>query len=207
MVLVVRYLSLLALAAVITLSAFYLMHRLIDRDTTVPASQPPVTMIRFGPIDIPDPTEPDRPEPPERPEPKEPPPSSQVIAEFQPIERTLDLEPADSALADPVSVLEGNFMRPNQADSRNARPDATVPPPYPRDAALEGIEGWVRMAIEIDASGRVVDVRVIQAEPAGVFERTAVRAVRRWTWKPAVIGGEPQAQTVLKELTFKLDDA
>lgn len=206
MVSVVRYLSLLALATVITLSAFYLMHRLIDQDAAAPASPPPVTMIRFGPIDIPEPPEPDRPEPPERPEPKEPPPSSRVIAEFEPIERTMDLEPSDSALADPVSVLQGTFQPPGQTDSRNARPVATVPPPYPRDAALNGIEGWVRMAIEIDAAGRVVDVRVIQAEPAGVFEQTAVRAVRRWTWKPAVVGGEPQAQTVLKELTFRLDD-
>lgn len=202
---VVRYLLTVALATVITLSAFYLMHRLIDQDGAAPVAHPPVTSIRFGPVDIPEPPRKKELTPPERPEPQEPPPSSSVIAEVEPIDRP-DFDVTSSPTPDAVAVRPASFANPSRGDSGNARPVATVPPPYPPEAARDGIEGWVRVSIEIDATGRVGDVRVLEAQPRGVFEQTAIRTVRRWSWKPAVIDGEPRAQRVVQELTFTLDD-
>lgn len=203
---VVRYLVTVALAAAITLSAFYLMHRLIDHDAAAPVNPPPVTSIRFGPVDIPEPARPDETRPPEKPEPKELPPTQAVIAEFEPIDAP-QLEPSRHAAPDAVAVLPGGFTPPGDRDGgRTAHPIAAVPPPYPPDAAVEGIEGWVRVAVDIDAQGRVRDVRVLEAEPRGFFEKAAVTAVRRWSWKPAIIDGRPRPQTVVQELTFELED-
>ncbi|WP_376691918.1 energy transducer TonB [Wenzhouxiangella sp. EGI_FJ10409] len=203
---VLRYLATVALAAVVTLSAFYLMHRLIDHEGTAPVSHPPVTSIRFGPVDIPDPPEDKVREMPEKPEPQEPLPTNDVIAEVEQIDRSLDIEASRNPTRDSVAVYTADFANPSaRNNSGGARPVATVPPPYPREAALNGIEGWVRVSVEIDAHGRVGDVRVLEAEPRGVFDQAAIQAVRRWTWKPAIVDGQPRAQTVVQELAFDLD--
>ncbi len=204
---VLRYLATVALAAVVTLSAFYLMHRLIDHDTAGPVSQPPVTSIRFGPVDIPDPPQDKVREVPDKPDRQEPPPTNNVIADVRKIDRSLDLVPSRGPAPDSVGVRVAGFSNPAEgSNSGSARPVAAVPPPYPREAALNGIEGWVRVSVEIDAHGRVGDVRVLKSEPRGVFDQAAVQAVRRWSWKPAIVDGQPQAQTVVQELAFDLDE-
>lgn len=203
----VRYLATVTLAAVITLAAFYLMHRLIDNDAAAPAPADSVTVIRFGPVDIPELPKPDEITPPPKPEPQEPPPRTNVIATIEPIDRPVDIDRSSTPTPGPEVIYQGTFPGRSGADSAAARPMAAVPPPYPREAALNGIEGWVRVAVEIDERGRVGEVEVLAAEPRGVFEDAAVRAVRRWSWKPAIIEGQPRAQRVVQELTFSLDDA
>lgn len=202
-----RYLVTVTLAAFITLSAFYLMHRLIDDDTAAPVSRDAVTVIRFGPVDIPEAPEPDRPEPPPEPEPQEPPPRTNVIATTEPIDRPVDIDRSLTPTPGPEPIYQATFPSRSGRDSATARPVAAVPPPYPREAAMNGIEGWVRLAVDIDERGRVRDVEVLSAEPRGVFDQAAVQAVRRWSWKPAIVDGEPRAQRVVQELTFELDEA
>jgi protein TonB len=201
-----RYLTTVALAALITLSAFYLMHRLIDNDGVAPVSPEAVTVIRFGPVDIPEaPKPPDR-TPPPKPDKRQPPPQTEIVHNSQPIDRPVDIERTLRPGRDGHPVLVGGFEPMGRSDSGEARPVAAMPPPYPREAALEGIEGWVRIAVEIDERGRVRDVEVLAAEPRGYFEQAAIRAVQRWSWKPAMIDGQPRAQRVIQELTFDLDD-
>ena len=60
-----------------------------------------------------------------------------------------------------------------------------VPPDYPETAGRNGVEGDVEVAISVDADGAVEDVRVIDADPPGVFERAARRAVAKWRYCPA----------------------
>jgi len=202
---VIRYLATVALATVITLSAFYLMHRLIDQESAATVAQPPVTSIHFGPVEIPEPPVRKPRKPPEQPERSQPPPSSDLVAEIDRINRMPRLEPVAWQAPGPSRVLEGSLHPPGGDAGGNAYPVAAVPPPYPRKAALQGIEGWVRLAVEIDARGRVLGVRVLDAEPRGVFEQTAIDAIRRWSWKPAIIDGRPIEQTVVQELNFRLD--
>jgi len=45
---------------------------------------------------------------------------------------------------------------------------------------------------------------VVKAEPARVFEREAVQAVRRWTFNPATEGGAPVESRVKRRIDFKL---
>lgn len=202
---VIRYLATVSLAAIITLSAFYLMHRLIDHEGAAPVSLPSVTSIRFGPVDIPEPPAPDRRTPPDKPERQDPPPSNALVTQVEPIERQLELERSPKPGPGSAGIYQASFPGPVQGKNASARPVAATPPPYPREAAISGIEGWVRVAVDIDARGRVRDVQVLAAEPSGVFEQAAEQAVRRWTWRPAVVDGQPRAQTVVQELAFDLD--
>jgi protein TonB len=50
---------------------------------------------------------------------------------------------------------------------------------YPDQAMRQGIEGSVTLDFQINADGSVSDVRVIEANPKGVFEREAMSVVRR----------------------------
>lgn len=61
-------------------------------------------------------------------------------------------------------------------------PTLKVPPRYPPEALREGIEGHVKVSFVIDERGRPTKVRAQSAEPPGLFEKSAVRAVRKWSY-------------------------
>ena len=59
------------------------------------------------------------------------------------------------------------------------------PPRYPADALKGGIEGEVVLDLQVDANGIVRDVRVVQSQPAAVFDEAAIAAARGWGLNPA----------------------
>jgi TonB family protein len=63
-------------------------------------------------------------------------------------------------------------------------PTRRVAPAYPRGARLRGVEGWVVLDYRIDAGGRVTDVAIREARPAGAFDLAARRALERWRYAP-----------------------
>lgn len=69
-------------------------------------------------------------------------------------------------------------------------PLVRVEPQYPPRAAERGVEGWVEVGFTVTADGGTTDVRVIAADPPGVFNRAAIKAVRRWKYKPEVVDGK-----------------
>ncbi len=58
-------------------------------------------------------------------------------------------------------------------------------PNYPWRARREGIEGFVELEFSVDADGRVADIEVLEAVPAGVFEEAASKAISRWAFSAA----------------------
>lgn len=64
------------------------------------------------------------------------------------------------------------------------RPISTPPPRYPAEALRSGQSGEVLVEFTIDTDGSVSNARVVRAEPARVFDREAVAAVRRWRFEP-----------------------
>jgi len=86
-------------------------------------------------------------------------------------------------------------------------PIVKVAPVYPRRAQTRGIEGWVLLTFTVTETGSVIDPEVIDAEPSGVFDSAAKKAVERFKYKPRVINGKPQVVRGVEHLiTFKLDD-
>ena len=70
-------------------------------------------------------------------------------------------------------------------------PIVKVQPVYPQRALQRGIEGWVLVEFTVTASGSVRDPRVVDADPADIFDRAAMKAAEKFRYKPRVIGGKP----------------
>jgi len=66
-----------------------------------------------------------------------------------------------------------------------------VAPHYPPDLLAKGVGGAVKVAFTVDVKGEPTDVQVESSEPAGLFDRAAVDAVKRWRYEPLVIDGVP----------------
>lgn len=90
---------------------------------------------------------------------------------------------------------------PAKPASAKLEPVTREAPEFPRDALAQGIDrGTVRARLAIDASGKVTDVEIIDAQPRRVFDRAVRRALARWTYPP----GEASRTTVV-EVAFQRD--
>lgn len=118
--------------------------------------------------------------------------SSNLDPGFGPIDR-IDI---------PRSSGPANMM---QDAERSAAPLVRVEPRYPVEAARDGVSGWVRLSFTIDETGAVTDVVVLAAEPATMFNREAVRALRRWKYQPQLVDGKAvKQQNMQVQLDFSL---
>lgn len=69
-----------------------------------------------------------------------------------------------------------------------------VEPRYPAKAKKRGLEGEVVLSFTIDPTGRPIDISIVSATPKRVFEREAIRALKKWKYQPKVVGGKAVAQ-------------
>lgn len=86
-------------------------------------------------------------------------------------------------------------------------PLVNIQPQYPTRAAQRGIEGWCQVAFTVTETGGVRDVRVVDADPPGMFDQASIRAAERFRFQPRVVSGEgvevPNVQYVFR---FQLED-
>tara|TARA_Y100001978_G_scaffold202182_1_gene222492 strand:+ start:961 stop:1353 length:393 start_codon:yes stop_codon:yes gene_type:complete len=79
-------------------------------------------------------------------------------------------------------------------------------PSFPRKALRKGQEGYVVVEFDVDTDGAVLDPYVVEASPQGVFERSAIKAVRKWVYVPPSFNGQSvKANNVQVRLSFNLD--
>lgn len=76
-----------------------------------------------------------------------------------------------------------------------------IPPEYPKEAAARGAFGSVTMRLLVNEQGDVEAVDVLNAFPKGLFEREAIRALKRWKYEA---GNNKFISRVM--LTFSLGD-
>jgi protein TonB len=100
-------------------------------------------------------------------------------------------------------------------------PPASAPaptPPAPTDVVLAKIVkrvtpvvpggisrkagGYVLVRFNINESGRVSDVEVLESEPAGTFDEPALDAVRKWIYEPRKENGVAVASSAKARLVF-----
>lgn len=94
-----------------------------------------------------------------------------------------------------------------QLADKTATPLFRAEPRFPPEALRQGISGWVILSFSIDETGSVTDIAVVAAEPRNLFEREAVRALRRWKYQPQIIDGKTVRQTNLQvQLDFALQN-
>jgi protein TonB len=106
----------------------------------------------------------------------------------------------------PFAGTVGNMnANADMSSDGEVMPLVRVAPRYPRNAAMKGIEGWVKVEFTILEDGTVSDAKVIDAQPSRVFNREAVRAVLRWKFKPQIVDGKQVRRQATQTISFKLD--
>jgi protein TonB len=81
-----------------------------------------------------------------------------------------------------------------------------IPASYPLRARRLGIEGWVKVQFIVTPEGRVRDIKVVAAEPKGVFESSVTRSVSQYRFKPGTVDGSAVAVRVITTIRFKMED-
>jgi len=84
------------------------------------------------------------------------------------------------------------------------RPIRQIDPLYPFAAKRKGIQGSVTMRFIVTKDGRVIDPTVVKAEPPGVFDNSALKAIVRWRFKPAMKDGQSVDVIIIAPLKFEL---
>lgn len=79
-----------------------------------------------------------------------------------------------------------------------------VAPSYPDSALSQRISGQVIVGYVVGKRGIPRHVHVISAQPAGVFERATVDAIRAWRYRPAKFHGHPVEVPVRTRIRFEL---
>jgi protein TonB len=199
-------------AILVTFGLFLFMDKLISSGSDRRAEMEAIAGIHFGPVEIPDDiVTKSRRKPPKPPPPKEPPPppKMQVSKMDQQVQDMpqMDIPNLDVPLVGGQGMYIGNFQQVDQKAEGDIIPVVVIRPMYPRDAAISGIEGWVKVEFTITETGTVKDPEVIDAQPPRVFNREAIRAILKWKFKPRVIEGVAVERRATQIIDFTLDEA
>jgi len=84
-----------------------------------------------------------------------------------------------------ISSLNGAQIEMQQGflDANSLIALKKVNPRYPRRAKIKRQEGFVNLAFNINENGLVSDVKILDSNPKGVFEKNAIKAIKRWKFK------------------------
>jgi protein TonB len=97
--------------------------------------------------------------------------------------------PAQPAAAAPPAVKRGDLVALTEVD-RAPEIASVVKPEYPPVARRMNVSGTVVLSVLVDETGRVEDVRTIREAGGNMgLTQAAQKAVRLWTFRPAVKGG------------------
>lgn len=109
---------------------------------------------------------------------------------------------ATSALA-PASDQSASAPRRSAAGIVAPVAMRRAPVQYPEQAKRQGVEGFVELDVLVDKTGNPTDIKVVRSQPAGLFDRAAIRAMMRWKFQPATNQGEPVAARTRTVIQFK----
>lgn len=200
-----RALVSIIIGAAVTFGLFWFMASLVGggakrADTSADTPVIEITMDRQDSKAQEKPREPPKPPPP----PQEPPQLDTTPPDSSAdINTSMSFGLGNVAAGGPSTGFKLDNMMTRDGD---ATPIVRIEPQYPIAAARDGKEGWVQLSFTINEIGGVDDVEVINAEPKRLFDREAIRALRKWKYKPKVVDGKAVKQPGMTvQLDFKLN--
>ena len=204
-----RYLSAMILGVIISLALFFLMQALIDsgeQDYRASNEGQIMEFIRIKDdenLSFKDRIKPKKPTPP-----KEPPPPPKLIVEKQakPTVNKIKIEIPNIDL--PTIAGGGPFLgnwQGNPLAEGDVLPIVRIDPRWPREALVKGIEGYVVVEVTIASDGSVRGASIIESVPKRMFDRSVIRAVLKWKFKPRIINGVPVERKAIQTLEFKIN--
>jgi protein TonB len=109
------------------------------------------------------------------------------------------VDPAAMPAPAPTVVRE-----PVREPARRA-PGLCPPPRYPERERSRGIEGSLRLRVEVAADGGVTAVTVEESSGSAALDAAAVEAVRAWRFLPGTVDGVPVASVAFQPVAFRLE--
>lgn len=200
---ILRYLFVIAVAAAINWGLLFLMQALIAAGKSELNDESTMHFVDFVRVEREEQIERKKPKPKKPIEPDQPPPD-------MPQQQQDALNPEAGAISiAPVAVsadIDIGGIGLGSADG-DYLPIVKVAPIYPRRALSRGIEGWVLLEFTVTKAGTVTDVRVLESEPPGIFDKAASEAASKFKYKPRVVDGEPiDVKGVPHKISFQLED-
>lgn len=197
---IIRSLLGAVVAVPIAVGLFYLMQSLISRDY----EQEEIKNRKIADIVVPE-TEIEvnvKEQKPEKVEdPEEPPP------DIEPMDMDLDMDMNVVNTAPGASVEVSISASGMSSGDGEYLPIVKVAPIYPRRAQTRGITGYCIVEYTVTRSGSIRDVRPVDCQPSGVFERASIKAAEKFKYKPRVVDGEPiEVAGVQNKFTYELEN-
>jgi protein TonB len=200
----------LIVAVLVSLALFYAMHYMINQGKEGINKSEDYSVVDFVRLKREARTEvkkrviPEKPPLPDAP----PPPPQMSVAEEQNVSMpNLQMEvPMISSAGISGGPFMGIMGGGGVTTEENAEliPLAVIAPIYPRKAALDGKEGWVKLEFTVTELGTVKDVKVIESEPRRIFDRAAMKAILKWKFKPRIVDGKAVERRATQVIDFKL---
>jgi protein TonB len=78
------------------------------------------------------------------------------------------------------------------------------PVPYPESARRNRLSGDVLIRFLLNEKGEISHIQVIHADPPEVFNNSALMAIQKWKFSPAVKDGKPVPVWVELPMHFSL---
>lgn len=187
-----RYIGTFAIAAIVTFGLFWIMQALIGVDFDLDESEATrvidfVRLKRDTDTQTKDRELPDR-KPPEK---EPPPPELNLSDQIRPDSGETGIAAGDFDIA--ADLGKAGLGGLASADT-DAVPLVRVQPEYPQRAAQRGIQGWVEVEFTISRAGTVQNPRVIGYEPSTIFNKAALRAIKKWKYNPKIEEGKAVEQ-------------
>lgn len=70
------------------------------------------------------------------------------------------------------------------AEQVTLNPIVREPAGYPEEAYIQQIEGFVVVSFDVNRQGTVENLRIVESEPRGTFERGVIQSVLQWRYEP-----------------------
>ncbi len=127
-----------------------------------------------------------------KPTPKSPPPQPTTVAKLEPKQTPLENEAYEVTAEGLPIISKPNFLY-------------KIAPKYPRRAQQKGHEGQVIIDATVDATGTIQNITVHQSSGFESLDKSALRAVKRWRFKPFSINGKNIQAVIRVPVNFTLE--
>ncbi len=126
------------------------------------------------------------------------------------------IKPVEESQSEEVEEVKGRLLKeqsgPNKPIKPSKKDEVAKPaygvnpsPKYPKVATRRGYEGEVHVRVFVHNNGKVGKIELEKSSGYSILDRSALRAVKKWTFIPARKNGNKISSWVTVPIKFQLD--
>lgn len=103
-----------------------------------------------------------------------------------------------------LGEVDKNLIMSEESVDVAPKPTKRTAMEYPKNARKMRISGYVLMNLLINKEGDIENIKILESEPAGIFDDAALEGVKSWKFKPASYKGEAVKVWAKQKIRFDL---